>query len=452
MKKLLSLIFFIVICFSVNIVVAAPTEKEWATAAAYLLETTSKASLLGSYYYGNSDLRKQASDNWKSAKWIFEKSQPPTADTQRLKYKLINLCDEISSAFERGAGSYEWQVISPKVQEVLDELISIISGQKEEQKIQEQKEKEEHERERRERAAEREKERQRQIEMSKQRKESYTEGVNLFNKKQYEKAVEKLQSAKSHSEELSQGYKKEITDEQIEKMLNQSRIKLRDVFIEDGIKMFKNGENENSTKKLNSALEINDNISSADKIPQEKRVKIYVYLADANFKLKEYSSVVKNCETGLKYDSHNKELLKFLDIIKSKKKKAVIKSTINSSLRSVILPGWGQYYCDYDKWYYHSLAYITFLGGTFYYYNQGNEYYKKYEKATNSSDAEDYWNKAIQYDKTTVVLGIATIGVWTYSVVDAYFKGKEYGHISWDYVSNIKIEKDSIKLVYAKKF
>lgn len=452
MKKLIFLIF-VFFPFFFDTVLAVPTEREWAIAAAQVLQLASKASLWGSYNYENEYLRKQASDNWKSTKWIFEKSQPPTAETQQLKSRLVAICDKISSAYEKKAGSDEWNyVIAPELQSVLSDLSNIISGQKEEQKIREQKEREERERERREQAAERERERQRQIKMSQQRKENYTEGVNLFNKKQYEKAVEKLQSAKSHSEELNSGYKKEISDNQIEKMLNQSRIKLRDVYISEGVIMFKKGENENSVKKLNSALEIDDNISSADKIPQDKRVKIYVYLADANFKLKEYSSVVKNCDTGLKYDSNNKELLKFLDIIKSKKKKAIIKSTINSSLRSVILPGWGQYYCDYDKWYYHSLAYITFLGGTFYYYNQGNEYYKKYENAVNSSDAEDYWNKAIQYDKTTVVLVIATIGVWTYSVVDACFKGTEYGYISWDYVNNIKIEKDSIKLVYAKKF
>ncbi len=98
---------------------------------------------------------------------------------------------------------------------------------------------------------------------------------------------------------------------------------------------------------------------------------------------------------------------------------------VSASVRSLILPGWGQYYNEQNK-----KAYIMFIttflsaGISYYFYNKSDETYKKYEERglINDSLYSDY---EVQITAANVFLVLAILS-WGYNVVDAYIYGERY--------------------------
>ena len=115
---------------------------------------------------------------------------------------------------------------------------------------------------------------------------------------------------------------------------------------------------------------------------------------------------------------------------------------ITASIRSLILPGWGQYYNEQkSKAYIFAGVCFGMLGLTLYSYNQQEEAYKKYkEKGIKDSvlykDYEKWYN-------TTNIFAVLTTLCWAVNVYDAYINGEKYKKQYWFY-----FKKDKVCFVY----
>jgi len=117
-------------------------------------------------------------------------------------------------------------------------------------------------------------------------------------------------------------------------------------------------------------------------------------------------------------------------------------SGITAATRSIILPGWGQYYNEQkNKTYIFAGLCFGMLGLTLFSYNQQEEAYKKYEEKgiRDSVLYKDYEN----WYNTTNVFGLLTILCWSINVYDAYVNGEKYKKQYWFY-----FKKDKICVVY----
>lgn len=124
----------------------------------------------------------------------------------------------------------------------------------------------------------------------------------------------------------------------------------------------------------------------------------------------------------------------------------------NAAFRSLLMPGWGQGWNEQP-----TKAWITFgvfavsVAGAFYFNNQSEKDYEKYEEAgqVNSRYYDDYESDY----QLSQIFTYAAIGTWLYSIIDAYFVCKS--QISKPTASfNLLYDQknDSINLTYTKKF
>ncbi|MFN3550968.1 MAG: DUF5683 domain-containing protein [Endomicrobiia bacterium] len=115
---------------------------------------------------------------------------------------------------------------------------------------------------------------------------------------------------------------------------------------------------------------------------------------------------------------------------------------ISASVRSLILPGWGQYYNEQNKKAYIIFA-ATFLsaGLSYYFYSQAEQTYKKYEERGLINDTlySDYEAQIT----TANIFFVLTILSWGYNVVDAYIYGEKYKKMY-----GLKFKNNKIVFVY----
>ena len=94
-------------------------------------------------------------------------------------------------------------------------------------------------------------------------------------------------------------------------------------------------------------------------------------------------------------------------------------SPFNASVRSALLPGWGQMWNEQETkaWVVFGIFAVS-VAGAFYFNNQAHKYYDKYENQgiINGSYYDDYERNY----QTSQILSFVAIGTWLYAVVDAY--------------------------------
>ena len=96
---------------------------------------------------------------------------------------------------------------------------------------------------------------------------------------------------------------------------------------------------------------------------------------------------------------------------------------LNSGIRSLILPGWGQFFNGQNtKGYIVASAALVTLAGAYVLNNQANNTYTDYQNngLKGGSLYSDYENQQTQ----AMTVSIICAGVWIYAVVDAYVNGK----------------------------
>jgi len=104
----------------------------------------------------------------------------------------------------------------------------------------------------------------------------------------------------------------------------------------------------------------------------------------------------------------------------------IVKRTrVDSLYRSLVAPGWGQFY-NRQAW----KAYIVIgleavaVGGAVWSYFLMEDRYDKYKNATSSEDAQKYYDKAEKYRVMTNAFIYSAIGIWALNFIDAVVSGK----------------------------
>jgi hypothetical protein len=95
------------------------------------------------------------------------------------------------------------------------------------------------------------------------------------------------------------------------------------------------------------------------------------------------------------------------------------KSRKNSAIRSVVLPGWGQYNNGQKlKGYVMGTTILLSLGATYLLYTKANKTYDDYEQLglKSSSLYDDYQAQSNQ----AMVASIFCAGLWVWNIIDAY--------------------------------
>lgn len=97
----------------------------------------------------------------------------------------------------------------------------------------------------------------------------------------------------------------------------------------------------------------------------------------------------------------------------------------NAAVRSLILPGWGQWYNSQDlKAYVLGGLVLCGAGMTYYCYSKANSTYADYEKTGIKNDPL-YADYESQINQATS-LSLITAGLWVAGVVDAYITADRY--------------------------
>lgn len=134
------------------------------------------------------------------------------------------------------------------------------------------------------------------------------------------------------------------------------------------------------------------------------------------------------------------------------------KTPINASLRSLVLPGWGQVFNQQKtKGYIIAGATLLSLTAAIVMYNKANDTYSEYEdKGIPDDPLYDDYSKELD---TSRIFGYLTAAIWIWGVVDAYLfatsstttsKKHENGHSGW--ISFELKEREQFALVYKKQF
>jgi hypothetical protein len=131
------------------------------------------------------------------------------------------------------------------------------------------------------------------------------------------------------------------------------------------------------------------------------------------------------------------------------------KTPFNASVRSALMPGWGQSWNDQPV-----KAWITFgvfaasVVGAFYFNEQAFDKYEKYEEQ-GIIDGKHYDEYESDYN-TSQILTFVAIGTWLYAVIDAYFVCKKQVANTSPLASSFKLHYDQKNngyfLTYSKKF
>jgi len=104
----------------------------------------------------------------------------------------------------------------------------------------------------------------------------------------------------------------------------------------------------------------------------------------------------------------------------------VVKRTrVDSLYRSILAPGWGQFYNrqPYKAYIVIGLEAVA-VGGAIWSYFLMEDRYDKYKNATNTEDAQKYYDRAEKYRVMTNAFIYSAIGVWALNVIDAVVSGK----------------------------
>ncbi|MDR1941947.1 MAG: DUF5683 domain-containing protein [Endomicrobium sp.] len=100
------------------------------------------------------------------------------------------------------------------------------------------------------------------------------------------------------------------------------------------------------------------------------------------------------------------------------------RNPVNASLRSLLMPGWGQHYNEdtVKSWIVFGVFAVS-AAGAFYYNNAAFKSYEKYDNIgiVNGSYYDDYES---QYQISQIFTFVA-IGTWIFAVVDAYLSAKK---------------------------
>jgi hypothetical protein len=123
----------------------------------------------------------------------------------------------------------------------------------------------------------------------------------------------------------------------------------------------------------------------------------------------------------------------------------------NAMLRSLILPGWGQFFNEQNtKGYIFAGTEVVLLGTALMLYSQSNSTYDDYKNGQASYD--DYTKKV---DTTNMVVGVFA-AVWIYNVIDAYigaFEPTDQQSLLRKEGLTVAMNNDlGLSVIYTKKF
>jgi TolB-like protein len=103
----------------------------------------------------------------------------------------------------------------------------------------------------------------------------------------------------------------------------------------------------------------------------------------------------------------------------SDKRIVVKKYPIDAAFRSMIVPGWGQFYNDHpSRGYLYAAAVVIEAGGIIGFKVMGDAKHKKYQQ--NTADAVQYFDMAKDNYRIRDYFVYAAIGTWLINVLDAY--------------------------------
>lgn len=102
---------------------------------------------------------------------------------------------------------------------------------------------------------------------------------------------------------------------------------------------------------------------------------------------------------------------------------------VNATLRSAVVPGWGQYFNGQE-----TKGYVVFSGfvltalSSYLLYSKANNTYSDYEKqgVKNGSLYSDYETQSNQ----AMAVSLVAAGIWVYGMVDAYIKAAPAAEMS----------------------
>ena len=102
-------------------------------------------------------------------------------------------------------------------------------------------------------------------------------------------------------------------------------------------------------------------------------------------------------------------------------------------VKSAIFPGWGQFSTKHNTKGTVLLGIeLALWGSALYYYDKSNDYYRKYQLATQVAEIEDYYKKAQDpYQFSMIILGFSSV-VWAYNLFDVIQSTESYNASVWD--------------------
>ncbi len=108
-------------------------------------------------------------------------------------------------------------------------------------------------------------------------------------------------------------------------------------------------------------------------------------------------------------------------------------SVSGNVVKSAIFPGWGQFATKhYTKGQVFLGIELALCGSALYFYDKSNDYYRKYELATQVDEIEYFYKKAQDpYQYSMIILGFASI-VWAYNLFDVIQSTESYNASVWD--------------------
>lgn len=87
-------------------------------------------------------------------------------------------------------------------------------------------------------------------------------------------------------------------------------------------------------------------------------------------------------------------------------------------LQSTVWPGWGQTkYSNGKPYWVIGVAGVASLAGSYWYNQKAVDSYDSYKVAVTTYDSNQYYDKAIQHDNTSKILGYSAIGIWAVNII-----------------------------------
>lgn len=117
-------------------------------------------------------------------------------------------------------------------------------------------------------------------------------------------------------------------------------------------------------------------------------------------------------------------------------------SHLLNCLKSMVAPGWGHFSADqYLKGQVLLGLQILLAGSAYYFYDQSQDYYKRYREANQIDDINQYYIDANSSYRTSGILVSLWIITWGYTILDTIQATEKYNRNLWytlydDYMSN----------------